>query len=396
MASKQKLPIASTIVSRDGDDIGQFLCLNFGEGLEVADNGEAADVTFRSDLLVRPGYVIWRPESSSEGLYVQTWAEVQTAIALTSVPFVVYLDDSGTGDAFSVPGNSGITDCRGMTTFSVVAKSYAFSASLIINAGATLLDPTGFNRVNVSMACEDDIAACLDFSYGNQDRSLLNLWTSSLSLLTPSASGLPPISVPDGKYLVISCTNIFTDQVAITATGTYPVIGLVGSAELQIYLSGACGLSNSFMSAPFEGAVLRVFYDAGFFTSPNGLPHLAFPALPAMSGNIYWTAAKGLGPVPHQSPASIAATVVGGSFLVLDASSGVPFTVTLDSVSSTTGPMTVKCGTAAAVPCDITISGSGGILIEGAATQVLDGQTLFSRTYLLSPAGEWVVIASYL
>ncbi len=83
-----------------------------------------------------PSAVIFRPGVASSGLFVETWAEVQTAIAAAEGCIIVYVDD-GTAAAH-VPGSSGITEGFGRLEIRPYRGDAALASTLTVDDGATI------------------------------------------------------------------------------------------------------------------------------------------------------------------------------------------------------------------------------------------------------------------
>ena len=363
------IAVASTIVSLDGADLGEFAELNFGRGFDLADQGQASKVG-ASDFILSPlNYVIWRPASPSSGYYVKTWSEVQARINATTLPLTVYLDSLTSSyppnSPMQVPGDSGITDCRGLVTFAVVEKFNTSPVFIFVMSGATLLDPVGFVNAAVFLGSGVADPPSLDFSQENSTLLLEKTFLLSLDGV------VAPIRLSSGKTLLIKAAHSVLD----TSPGN-PIFSVSSPSILFLQFPFGDGFPDGFVEG--DGTV-SVEYGNGFDR---------FPTLAAFTGTIEYlgtgkTQISGAdlavdGYRPHPGELVIVGEQTGDIYMSLPAT------------AAPCSQVTVKCSAASAFSAHIQAAGN----IDGAAEDVMDLSRLMSRTYTFAD-GTWSITSQY-
>ena len=376
--STKLFPVGSTVVRQLGAKVGQYTWLNF-VGLSVADQGQALGIQVPAAALdPEMGKIFWRPDSPSSGMYVQTWAEVQAAIAATTIPLTVYLDrflDAVDGNSLVIPGDSGVTNCRGLVTFAgntlgSVQVPGAPRVGLIVTAGASLLDPVGFRRLKISLG-SDAGGPALAFSYSiTPDQSVLYLDDCVLGL---DEGPSPGILVPGTCALYIFCTNVGSHPQPISGSTTQPMFSVAGF--LGLYVLGPWELSDGFASGV---GTVWVVYDGEL----QYIPVVAGLVSPVA---YYPYTGPSIAPVRGTTVASLtayASEFVSVGLLVGD------ITITLPASAPAGSSVIVKCTETSAHT--VTVQGQGANTIDGFATDSFSCSELRSRTYTYYP-DNWVI-----
>jgi hypothetical protein len=227
-----------------------------------------------AEIVTTAGAVIYRPGVASSGMFLATWAEVQSVVARTNGAVIVYVDDSVVSPAL-VPGATGITDCEGrveLRPFAVDAINYTV---LQVEDGATLRNLMSVNGMELRSNCQSATPS-LDWT-ATANGPFLELQNEAI-LSNASTATQPGIVVPlgatwdffggaGGFFLELNAPAVPLVNLS-TATSTLNVTAYESSIVPSGFLSGV--------------GILNFFYDT---TTANELsPPFVFPAQPAFTG----------------------------------------------------------------------------------------------------------------
>ena len=264
-----------------------------------------------------------------------------------------------------VPGDSGITDCRGLVTFAVVEKFNTSPVFIFVMSGATLLDPVGFVNAAVFLGSGVADPPSLDFSQENSTLLLEKTFLLSLDGV------VAPIRLSSGKTLLIKAAHSVLD----TSPGN-PIFSVSSPSILFLQFPFGDGFPDGFVEG--DGTV-SVEYGNGFDR---------FPTLAAFTGTIEYlgtgkTQISGAdlavdGYRPHPGELVIVGEQTGDIYMSLPAT------------AAPCSQITVKCSAASAFSAHIQAAGN----IDGAAEDVMDLSRLMSRTYTFA-AGTWSITSQY-
>lgn len=314
---------------------------------------------------------------------MQTWAEVQTQIASCKGPFTVFLDNSLSENNLVVPGDSGITDCRGFVTFQTSISGNS-NATLQVLPGAVLLDPLAFDHVTLLLDSADGVGS-LDFSYSFNNGSTLYLTSSSMILVGTFSS----VIVPDGKGLTVWGVNEEPGAFSYIGAGPATPLFILGlSTVLSLELAGYWVLTSEFVGSADASALADVGYSPTFRSGDAA--GNTFPLCPGFTGELRYI---GRGSVlvggDLQFGQSYAANL---NEIVIVNPNDTNITVTLPFVSMNGAIVVVKCDSTMLTSI-VTVSAISGT-IDGLGSCIMDVANA-SRTFM-SSGGNWIITSSYL
>lgn len=313
---------------------------------------------------------------ASGGNVFKTWAEVQTYIAAATVPFNLWMVDSGGGFGAEIPG-TGVTDFKGLVTMRGLNKSGGETVVLVtVDDGATLRDL--FEYVNCEIVTNGTVLPAFDYT-----GSFVRVFFINTTLFV--AGPIAAYDVPTGKnvqYFLINPSGF----VAQAFQGGPNVVTIQNGGFFSLVSQGLMSIGGDCVAGAV-GSTFSLYTDAGQqgypqFTGLLGTFHQGGQlAAPQMTLN--------LNPVsPNMNP---------GQTTGVDCSGG-------NKVVTLPPGLVLQPGTQVGVKCvalgggnTVTVNTPDGALIDGAATDVMTPTTKLEAAvyqYTGDAGLEWIIVAT--
>lgn len=325
--------------------------------------------------------IVFRPGGTPSPGVVNTWAGVKSAIAAATVPLTVWLDDSIA--PCEVPPGDGVTDFQNLVTLVAIDPG---GASLLVNDGATLRNPTYLKGASLSFAC----VTAPGLAFSGLDASLLLTGSTFMERTTNNAQ--PACEVVDGQTLSIAFEGFpfraSGSSAFLNGGNGKPIFHVQDNALLNLTTLGPFSYDNGTVSGAALSTV-AVGYDTDLFQ---------FPSFPSMLGTLIEFGVEGPIGIPSAGSITVDYDARPGEIVRVDSAGG-DLTVSLPEIGVTRigTQVIVKCITTSAHTITVQPSPiNPGTTIDGVATDSLaPAVKKLSRIYSLSGPNGWLIVGDY-
>lgn len=129
-----------------------------------------------------PSFIVWRPGPLSEGVFFNSWEEIQEKILLSNGSLTVYVDDS---DSTAVVPNTFDTDCRGRTVFTSYGPR---QATIYVNDGGVIRNPGRIDRITITGPFSDPVTVTPFLHFDGQSIPVMMGARPTISFIMESAA----------------------------------------------------------------------------------------------------------------------------------------------------------------------------------------------------------------
>ena len=197
--------------------------------------------------------VIFRPGAASSGYFVQTWNEVQQAIAQAEGCIDIYVDSSLA--AAHVPAASTISDGHGRAKLLAAAGDQVMV--LTVDDGATLKDFTGVGNGLVLEVDTKSATPALDFTWANNPKFTVDELSALLSTATATQ---PACNVPAASFLNL----LVKGGAEVFMAAAQPIFSVAATGDIILLALGFVVLRGDFIIGP---GTLDFYYDSSAITA---------------------------------------------------------------------------------------------------------------------------------